>query len=95
MITRTFKVVEVKIAEVKVVNGKIQQEDKEPVKVTGSFSDDKLLKIAKEKLGLEKSANIVIINKTETENVYGVEEDVFLAHAVIVNRPASQQKKED
>ena len=93
MITRTFKVTEVTVSEVKVVNGNLLQEDKEPVKVTGNYSDDKLLKIAREKLNIDKTANLVIINKSVVENVYGISEDDFLAKAVIVIRPESQQKK--
>lgn len=93
MITRTFKVTEVTLSEVKVVDGKLLQEDKEPVKVTGNYSDDKLLKIVREKLNIDKTANLVIINKSVAENVYGISEDDFLAKAVIVVRPESQQKK--
>lgn len=85
----------VKVALVDVVNGKIETKELEPIVNVGTAAvkGDKALKLAKAKY--KNVPSVVVLGIEVKEEVRGMDFETFLKHSVPVERPASQQKKDD
>ena len=85
----------IKAARVDVVNGKIETKELEPIVVVGTTAvkDDKALKQAKAKY--KDIPSVVVLSIESKEEVRGMDFETFLKYSVPVERPASQQKKDD
>lgn len=85
----------IKVARVDVVNGKIETKELEPIVVVGTTAvkDDKALKQAKAKY--KDFPSVVVLSVESKEEVRGMDFETFLKYSVPVERPASQQKKDD
>ena len=93
-ITRTVSEFTINAALVKFANGKVETTDLDAIvlKDETSCDDKKALKEVVKKYGKDNQYVIKSVEKKET--VYGVDFDVFMKHAKIIERPASQQKQE-
>lgn len=85
----------VKVARVDVVNGKIETKELDPIVNVGTAAvkDDKALKLAKAKY--KDVPSVVVLGIEVKEEVRGMDFETFLKYSVLVERPASQQKKDD
>lgn len=85
----------IKVARVDVVNGKIETKELEPIVNVGTTAvkDDKALKLAKAKY--KDIPSVVVLEIEVKEEVRGMNFETFIKYSVPVERPASQQKKED
>lgn len=85
----------IKVARVDVVNGKIETKELEPIVNIGTTAvkDDKALKLAKAKY--KDVPSVVVLEIEVKEEVRGMDFETFIKHSVPVERPVSQQKKDD
>lgn len=85
----------VKVARVDVVNGKIETKELDPIVNVGTAAvkDDKALKLAKAKY--KDVPSVVVLGIEVKEEVRGMDFETFIKYSVPVERPASQQKKDD
>lgn len=93
--SRTIITSTIKVARVDIVKGKIETKELEPIVVVGTTAvkDDKALKQAKAKY--KDNPSIVVLSVDVKEEVRGMNIETFLKYSVPVERPASQQKKDD
>lgn len=93
--SRTIITSTIKVARVDIVKGKIETKELEPIVVVGTTAvkDDKALKQAKAKY--KDIPNVVVLSVDVREEVRGMNIETFLKYSVPVERPASQQKKDD
>ena len=85
----------IKVTGVDVVNGKIETKELEPIVIVGTAAvkDDKALKLAVAKY--KDVPSVVVLEIEVKEEVWGMDFETFIKHSVPVERPASQQKKDD
>ncbi len=85
----------IKVARVDVVNGKIETKELEPIVNVGTVAikDDKALKLAKAKY--KDVPSVVVLAVEVKEEVRGMDFETFIKYSVPVERPLSQQKKDD
>nr|DAU41980.1 MAG TPA: Histone-like Protein p6 [Caudoviricetes sp.] len=85
----------IKVADVKVVDGKVETKELAPIVHVGTspVKDDKAAKLAKAKYKAEPS--IVVLGIDVKEEVRGMDFETFMKYSTPVERPASQQKPKD
>lgn len=85
----------IKVARVDVVNGKIETKELGSIVNVGTAAvkDDKALKLAKGKY--KDVPSVVVLEIDVKEEVRGMDFEKFLKYSVPVERPVSQQKKDD
>ena len=92
-ITRTVTTFSIFASSVKVVDGKIETTDLSAIEMhdEASCDDKKALKEVQKKYG--KDNQYVIRSIERKDVVYGIDFDVFMKNAKIIERPISQQKE--
>lgn len=85
----------IKVATVKVVDGKVETKELAPIVHIGTSAvkDDKATKLAKAKYKTEPS--VVVLGIDVKEEVRGMDFETFMKYSTPVVRPASQQKPKD
>lgn len=85
----------IKVAAVKVVDGKVETKELDPIVHVGTSAvkDDKATKLAKAKYKTEPS--VVVLEIDVKEEVRGMDFETFMKYSTPVERPASQQKPKD
>lgn len=85
----------IKVAAVKVVDGKVETKELTPIIHVGTsaIKDDKATKLAKTTYKAEPS--LVVLGVETKEEVRGMDFETFMKYSVPVERPASQQKQKD
>ena len=85
----------IKVAAVKVVEGKVETKELAPIVRVGTSAvkDDKATKLAKETYKAELS--VVVLGIEVKEEVRGMDFETFMKYSTPVERPASQQKPKD
>lgn len=93
--SRTIITSTIKVARVDVVKDKIETKELEPIVNVGTTAvkDDKALKLAKAKY--KEVPSVIVLGIDVKEEVRGMDFETFIKHSVPVERPASQQKKDD
>lgn len=82
----------IKVAEVKVVNGKLETVELPSITSVGTtaITNEKAMKIAKAKY--KAVATLVVLSVETREEVRGMDFETFMKYSVPVERPASQRK---
>lgn len=82
----------IKVAEVKVVNGKLETVELPSFTSVGTtaITNEKAMKIAKAKY--KAVATLVVLSVEVREEVRGMDFETFMKYSVPVERPASQRK---
>lgn len=82
----------IKVAEVKVVNGKLETVELPSITSVGTtaITNEKAMKIAKAKY--KAVATLVVLSVETREEVRGMDFETFMKYSVPVERPASQKK---
>jgi hypothetical protein len=90
--SRTIITSTIKVATVKVVDGKVETKELAPIVHVGTSAvkDDKATKLAKAKYKTEPS--VVVLGIDVKEEVRGMDFETFMKYSTPVERPASQQK---
>ena len=85
----------IKVAAVKVVDGKVETKELDPIVHVGTSAvkGDKATKLAKAKYKTEPS--VVVLGIDVKEEVRGMDFETFMRYSTPVERPASQQKPKD
>lgn len=85
----------IKVAAVKVVDGKVETKELAPIVHVGTTAvkDDKAAKLAKATYKAEPSA--VVLGIDVKEEVRGMDFETFMKYSTLIERPASQQKPKD
>lgn len=85
----------IKVAVVKVVGGKVETKELDPIVHIGTSAvkDDKATKLAKAKYKTEPV--VVVLGIDVKEEVRGMDFETFMKYSTPVERPASQQKPKD
>lgn len=85
----------IKVATVKVVDGKVEAKELPPIVHVGTSAvkDDKAAKLAKTKYKAEPS--VMVLGIDVKEEVRGMDFETFMRCSIPVERPASQQKPKD
>lgn len=85
----------IKVAAVKVVGGKVETKELDPIVHVGTSAvkGDKATKLAKAKYKTEPS--VVVLGIDVKEEVRGMDFETFMRYSTPVERPASQQKPKD
>ena len=84
----------IKVARIDVVKGKIETKELEPIVNVGTAAvKDEALKLAKAKY--KEVPSVVVLGIDVKEEVRGMDFETFIKYSVPVERPASQQKKDD
>lgn len=93
--SRTIITSTIKVATVKVVDGKVETKELAPIVHVGTSAvkDDKATKLAKAKYKTEPS--VVVLGIDVKEEVRGMDFETFMKYSIPVERPASQQKPKD
>ena len=93
--SRTIITSTIKVATVKVVDGKVESKELDPIVHIGTSAvkDDKATKLAKAKYKTEPS--VVVLGIDVKEEVRGMDFETFMRYSTPVERPASQQKGRD
>ena len=82
----------IKVAEVKVVNGKLETVELPSITSVGTtaITNEKAMKIAKAKY--KAVVTLVVLSVETREEVRGMDFETFMKYSVPVERPASQRK---
>lgn len=82
----------IKVAEVKVVNGKLETVELTPITKVGTtaITNEKAMKIAKAEY--KAVATLVVLSVETREEVRGMDFETFMKYSIPVERPASQRK---
>lgn len=93
--SRTVTTTTIKVAALKVVDGKIETKELAPIVHVGTSAvkDDKATKLAKATYKAEPS--VVVLGIDVKEEVRGMDFETFMMYSTPVERPASQQKPKD
>lgn len=93
--SRSIIVSTVKVAQVDVVNGKIETKELDPITNVGTVKvkDEKALKLAKAKY--KDVPSLVVLGIDVKEEVRGMNFETFMKYSFPIERPASQQKPKD
>lgn len=85
----------IKVATVKVINGKVETKELAPIVHVGAtaIKDDKAAKLAKATYKAEPS--VVVLGIDVKEEVRGMNFETFMKYSTPIERPASQQKPKD
>lgn len=85
----------IKVAAVKVVDGKVETKELAPIVHVGTSAvkDDKATKLAKATHKAEPS--VVVLGIDVKEEVRGMDFETFMKYSTPVERPASQRKPKD
>ena len=85
----------IKVAAVKVVDGKVKTRELTPIVHVGTSAvkDDKAKKLPKATYNTEPS--VMVLGIDVKEEVRGMDFETFMKYSVPVERPASQQKQKD
>lgn len=85
----------IKVATVKVVDGKVETRELTPIVHVGTSAvkDDKAAKLAKATYKAEPS--VVVLGIDVKEEVRGMDFDTFMKYSTPIERPVSQQKQKD
>lgn len=85
----------IKVAAVKVVDGKLETKELEPIVHVGTAAvkDDKATKLAKAAYKAEPS--VMVLGIDVKEEVRGMDFETFMKYSTPIERPASQQKTKD
>lgn len=92
--SRTIITSTIKIATVKVVDGKVKTEELAPIVHVGTSAvkNDKATKLAKATYKTEPS--VVVLGIDVKEEIRGMDFETFMKYSIPVERPASQQKRQ-
>lgn len=90
--SRTLITSTIKVATVKVIDGKVETKELTPIVRVGTrvIKDDKAAKLAKETYKEEPS--VVVLGIDVKKEVRGIDLETFMKYSTPVERPASQQK---
>lgn len=93
--SRTVITSTIKVAAVKVVDGKVETKELIPIVHVGTSAvkNDKAEKLAKEAYKAEPA--VVVLGIDVKEEVRGMDFETFMKYSTPVERPASQQKPKD
>lgn len=93
--SRTVITTTIKVAAVKVVDGKVETKELVPIVRVGTSAvkNDKATKLAKATYKAEPS--VVVLGIDVKEEVRGMDFETFMKYSTPVERPASQQKPKD
>lgn len=85
----------IKVAAVKVVDGKVETKELTPIVHVGTTAvkDDRAAKLAKATYKTEPS--VIVLGIEVKEEVRGMDFETFLKYSTPVERPASQRKPKD
>lgn len=93
--TRTIVTSTIKVASVSVEAGQVVTKELPPITKVGTakVTDDKALRLAK--ATYKNAVSVVVLAVDAVEEIRGMDFETFLKHSEPVERPASQQKKEN
>jgi len=92
-ITRTLTRANITVFGVKMVNGKPEVEQLDPVTAWGNLTDKEALKVAKEQYPEVKGVTVGEI--TSTEETYVIDIDTFVANAKLVAEQTEMEIEEN
>lgn len=90
--SRTVITATIRVAHVRVKDGKVVTEELAPITKVGSvkLDNDKAMKIAK--THYKDGTPLVVLEVSNKEEVRGMDFETFMKYSVTVERPESQQK---